>query len=105
MVEIKKENENRYIFILKAESGNTLLNSISFSNENEAKKVVHNLRTSTKKVFERKTNHKGEFLFNVKNKNGQLIGSSQLYGSEAGMENGIKNLQNRITSLSNLNQL
>jgi len=103
MVEIKKENGNEYIFSLKAESGITLLNSISFSNENEAKKVVRSLLTGTKKKIERKTNHKGEFLFNIKDKNGKLIGNSQLYGSEAGMENGIKNLQNRITSLSNLN--
>lgn len=105
MVEIKREKENGYIFTLKAESGTTLLNSIPFSDENKVKEVLRSLHSSTKKVFERKTNHTGEFLFNVKNNTGQLIGSSQLYSSEAGMENGIKNLQNRIISLSHQNQL
>lgn len=105
MVEIKKEKENEYVFTLKAESGTILLNSIPFSNKNKVREVLSSLHYSTKKVFERKTNHTGEFLFNVKNNNGQLIGSSQLYSSEAGMENGIKNLQNRIKSLSHQNQL
>lgn len=101
MIEIKKEKENEYIFIIKAESGTILLNSISFSDENKVKEVLRSLHSSTQKKIERKTNHTGEFLFYVKSKNGQLIGSSQLYSSEAGMENGIKNLQNRIISLSN----
>lgn len=105
MVEIKKEKENGYIFTLKAESGTTLLKSILFSDENKAAEVLRSLHSSTKKKFERKTNHTGEFLFNVKSKNGQLIGVSQLYSSEAGMENGIKNLQNRIISLSHQNHL
>lgn len=105
MIEIKKENENAYIFSLKAESGTTLLNSITFSNENKVKEVLRSLKSNTIKVFERKTDYTGKFLFNLKNTNGNIIGSSQLYSSEAGMENGIKNLQNRIISLSHQNQL
>ncbi|MGB5667196.1 MAG: YegP family protein, partial [Maribacter sp.] len=45
------------------------------------------------------------FLFSLKNNGGQIIGISELYSSEAGMENGIKNLKNRIASLASLGEL
>lgn len=107
MIEIIKEKETDYRFILKSESGCVLLNSVLLKNENEVSKMVKNLRAVEHKrnVFERKTNYKGEFVFNLKKINGELIGTSQLYGSEAGMENGIKNVKNRIQQLSNLGQL
>lgn len=34
------------------------------------------------------------FHFNLKAGNGQIIGSSQMYASEAGMENGIDSVKN-----------
>lgn len=107
MIEIRKGTSNDYSFCLKAESGNTLLNSIVYDNRETAKEVVNSLQAikRSRNTFERKTNHSGKFLFSLKNNNGELIGSSQLYQSEAGMENGIKNLINRINSLSDLNQL
>ncbi|MBU3024629.1 YegP family protein [Zobellia galactanivorans] len=49
--------------------------------------------------FERKTNHDGQFLFYLKDANGQILGHSLPYGSEAGMENGIKNLINSLNAL------
>lgn len=107
MIEISKGEKDDYTFTLKAESGNVLLNSVMFRNENEVRQIIQNLSViqQSRSVFERKTNHNGEFLFNLKNLNGELIGTSQSYGSEAGMENGIKNLKKRILDLSNLNQL
>lgn len=35
-----------------------------------------------------------KFHFNLKAGNGQIIGSSQMYASEAGMENGIDSVKN-----------
>lgn len=107
MIEIIREREKDYRFTLKSESGSVLLNSVIFKNENEVKKIVQSLRKIQQKrnVFERKTNHKGEFVFNLKKIDGELIGTSQSYGSEAGMENGIKNVKRRILHLSNSNQL
>ncbi len=107
MIEIYKKKEKTYEFVLKSESGTTLLNSISFTNKAKAQEAAQNLNGSkTPQIsIERKTNHTGEFLFSLKSKNGSLIGNSQLYQSEAGMENGIKNLINRINSLADLSQL
>lgn len=107
MIAIVVDKKDNYKFILKAEDGNVLLNSVSFSNESEVKKTVQSLTLLQQKrsVFERKTNHIGEFLFHMKNLNGKVIGTSEPFGSEAGMENGIKNLKKRIIHLSKLGQL
>ncbi|MFS4491582.1 YegP family protein [Maribacter sp. 2308TA10-17] len=101
MIEIHKKKEKTYEFILKTENGNTLLNSVGFANKSKAEEAVKNLKNLKTPLisFERKTNHNGEFLFSIKSKFGGLIGSSQPYQSEAGMENGIRNLRNRINSL------
>ena len=107
MIELTKENDSGYRFRITSESGHVLLKSILFIDENKAKNSARELPkiTSAQNVFERKTNHEGKFLFNLKNTNGELIGQSQLYSSEAGMENGIKNLKNRIATIDTLKEL
>ncbi len=107
MIDIIGDEKDNYKFTLKAEGGNVLLKSIGFRNENEVKELIQKLGTIQQKrsVFERKTNHNGEFLFQMKDLQGKLIGTSESYGSEAGMENGIKNLKKRIVVLSKQRQL
>ncbi|WP_297702556.1 YegP family protein [uncultured Eudoraea sp.] len=101
MIKINKQENNTYNFSLNTTTGNALLYSVGFSSKEEIKNVVSGLKLLDKQhyKFERKTDHNGNFLFNLKDKKGQLIGNSQLYGSEAGMENGIKNLKKRIAIL------
>ncbi len=107
MIEINKRGTGMFSFDLKTQGGHTLLKSVEFNDEQEAQSIVKSLNPISENGirFERKTNHDGMFLFNLKNSGGKLIGQSQLYNSEAGMENGIKNLENTITSLANLGEL
>ena len=107
MIKINKDDNNTYNFSLNTTSGNALLYSVGFSSEEEIKNVVSGLNAFDKQqyIFERKTDHYGNFLFNLKDKKGQLIGNSQLYGSEAGMENGIKNLKKSIATLNKSDDL
>ena len=107
MIEIKKRGAGKFSFNLNTQGGHTLLKSVEFTDEEEIKKTVKRLNPINKTSirFERKTNHDGMFLFNLKNSGGKMIGHSQLYNSEAGMENGIKNLKNRISSLAHLGEL
>lgn len=102
MIKINKEDNNIYNFSLNTTNGNALFYSVGFTSKEEIRNVVSSLDQLDKKhyIFERKTDHDGNFLFNLKNNKGQLIGNSQLYGSEAGMENGIKNLKKRIATLN-----
>jgi len=93
--------DSGYNFSIRAENGEALMSSVIFSKKEEAQTVIDGLAGTKKNsnIFERKTNHEGDFLFNVKNSNGKLIGRSQLYNSEAGMENGINNLKIILASL------
>ncbi len=43
--------------------------------------------------FECKTASNGKFFFNLKASNGQVIGSSQMYESQAGCDNGIESVK------------
>ncbi len=105
MIEVKKINDQSYRFFLKSKSGNTLLNSVDFVNEDEAMETVGKLTPLLREqgVFERRTDHSGKFLFSLKDTDGKLIGESGLYSSEAGMENGIKNLRKHLASISDTN--
>lgn len=98
MIEIKKTTRKGFEFLVKSESGKILLRSVPFKDEQTISKTVESLSKSNAviKRFERKTNFNGAFLFELKNEKGKTIGSSGLYSSEAGMENGIKNLTNRL---------
>jgi len=74
-----------------------LLRSIDFIDKNEINQTLSTLNKNQQIHFERKTNYKGKFQFSLKDSNGQLIGHSEPYSSEAGMENGIKNLKKSIS--------
>jgi uncharacterized protein YegP (UPF0339 family) len=43
--------------------------------------------------FEKKTASNGKFHFNLKSTNGQVVGSSQMYETEASCNNGIASVQ------------
>ncbi|MEK6154225.1 YegP family protein [Flavobacteriaceae bacterium 3-367] len=107
MIEIKKEKDNTYRFNLRTTGGKILLKSVHFPDKETIRKTVVGLSPmmESASVFERKTDHSGKFLFNLKDPNGKIIGSSQTYSSEAGMENGIKNLKIRIAALADANAL
>lgn len=102
MIEIKKNNENAYRFKVSTSSGNTILESIDFPYMEDIKNLVSELQgcINERNTIERKTDHSGKFLFHLKNKEGLLIGNSQRYSSEAGMENGIKNLKTYFDTIS-----
>lgn len=101
MIEIIQKGPGSFHFHLKTDDGNSLLRSIEFSSREEINGIVEQLHALMEDhmVFERQTNHQGKFLFLLKDVQGKPLGSSQLYSSEAGMENGIKNLRARMAKL------
>tara|TARA_R110000796_G_scaffold88850_7_gene192131 strand:+ start:6385 stop:6693 length:309 start_codon:yes stop_codon:yes gene_type:complete len=102
MIKFQFKEDGEYSFRLKSDKGHTLLKSVSFENKSALENIVSKLNIIVKDPtqYERKTNHNGEFLFILKDENGTIIGNSQCYNSEAGMENGIKNLKNTIDSIT-----
>lgn len=91
----QSEKNNKYYFNLKAGNGQVILSSQGYESmagaENGVKSVMTNAADDSK--FERKTAANGKFHFNLKAANGQIIGSSQMYASESGMENGIESVK------------
>lgn len=99
MIKINKKKDGKFEFKLKSTNGKTLLKSISFSSKEELDKTLKDfkdLKDTRTIFFERKTNTEGKFLLELKNQNGLTLGSSGLYTSEAGMENGILNISNSL---------
>lgn len=94
MFELKKKEESTYHFTLKAKNGQIILSSEIYKSKvaaiNGIKSVQKNASVDNR--YERKTAKDGHFFFNLKSFNGKIIGSSQMYSSESGMENGIKSV-------------
>lgn len=99
MIEVKKSKKNNYRFVVKSTSGKTLLKSISFSDKIEMENSlnsIQNVGIQKDSLFERKTNFDGKFLVELKSTEGNTIGKSGFYSSEAGMENGILNITKNL---------
>ncbi|WBU88893.1 YegP family protein [Cellulophaga omnivescoria] len=107
MIDIVKKEDNTFTFSLKTKNNVVLLHGNSFNTKEELNSAIKEIMPSINSlnVFERKTAYNGKFLFNLKTLNGKVIGKSQFYSSEAGMENGIKNLKNSFLSINNLQTL
>lgn len=98
MIKLQLNKGKKYSFKLKSDKGYTLLKSVGFKTKTELDNIVTNLNSILQETarFERKTNYNGDFIFSLKDRNGQIVGHSQNYSSEAGMENGIKNIKNTV---------
>lgn len=92
----QSEKNHKFYFNLKANNGQIILSSQGYGSKNGAEKgirsVMENANDDSK--YERKTASNGKFHFNLKAANGQIVGNSQMYSSEAGMENGIESVKN-----------
>ena len=93
---ITKINNNEYQLNLKAVNGQVILTSQGYASkpscENGIDSVKKNSRDNSN--FERNKAKDERWYFNLKATNGQIIGTSQMYESENGMENGIESVQN-----------
>ncbi|NNE95426.1 MAG: YegP family protein [Acidimicrobiales bacterium] len=93
--EIKAGARKSFRFNLKAGNGQVILTSESY----KTKKACENGVASVKKncsndnCFDRKIAKNNKPYFNLKSTNGQVIGKSQMYASNASMENGIASVK------------
>ena len=90
MFELKKSGE-KFHFVLKAGNGQVILSSQMYASKASAKNGIESVKKNCgdDKCFERKTAKNGKFHFNILSTNGQIVGSSQMYASQSGMNNGI----------------
>ncbi|TRZ45362.1 YegP family protein [Robertkochia solimangrovi] len=96
MFELFKSDKNdKFYFNLKANNGQVILASQAYESKAGASNGINSVKENCAEdgKFERKTASNGKFHFNLKSGNGQIVGTSQMYASEAGMENGIESVK------------
>ena len=84
-----KAGETR--FRLKAGNGQTILASEGYKKKASCMNGIESVRknAASETRFEKKKSKNGKWMFNLKATNGQVIGTSEMYESEASCDNGI----------------
>ena len=98
--ELKKTDGGKFHFTLNAGNHEVILSSQLYAEKESAENGIESVRTNGTHDarYERKLSAKGEPYFSLKAANGQLIGSSEMYGSEASRDNGVRSVMNNCPS-------
>lgn len=88
--------KNEYRFRLVASNGQTILSSEGYSAKAGCMNGIESVRKNAEnpQAFEKSVTANGQFRFNLKAPNGQIIGTSQNYKTEDGRDNGIQSVMN-----------
>ena len=98
--EIKNTGTGKFHFSLKAGNHESILASQMYTDKPSAEDGIASARENGTHDarFERKLSAVGEPYFNLKASNGQIIGTSEMYESEAARDNGIKSVAKHCQS-------
>ena len=98
--EISKSSDDQFRFVLKAGNAETILTSQLYSTMTAAEGGIRSVQTNSShdENFERKTATNDKAYFNLKAANHQVIGTSQMYASEASRETGINSVKTNGSS-------
>ncbi|HGH3371422.1 TPA: YegP family protein [Kluyvera cryocrescens] len=93
--ELSKSSNDQFRFVLKAGNGEVILTSELYNTRASAENGIASVRTNSPldERYEKKTATNGKFHFNLKAGNHQVIGTSQLYASEASRDKGIASVK------------
>ena len=93
--EITTRKNGEFQFNLKAGNGQVILTSEGYATKAACLNGVESVRKNAPddSRFERKTSTNGKAFFNLKASNGQIIGSSEMYETEASRDNGIESVK------------
>lgn len=99
---ITKRKNGEFQFNLNAGNGQTILTSEGYAAKSSCENGIESVRKNSQddSKFEKKTSSNGKPFFNLKATNGQIIGSSEMYESEAARDNGIASVQKNAPDAS-----
>jgi uncharacterized protein YegP (UPF0339 family) len=99
--ELKTTEGGKTHFTLHAGNHEIILCSQLYAEKSSAENGIDSTRTygTHEARFERKLSAKGEPYFLLKAPNGQIIGTSEMYGSEASRDNGIRSVVTNCASI------
>lgn len=93
--EIKKSSNGKFHFNLKAGNGQIILSSEMYETRGACENGIESVKKNAPDAsrFEKRTSTKGDPFFVLKAANGQEIGRSEMYSSDAACDNGIESVQ------------
>ena len=93
--EVYQDSRSEFRFRLKANNGQSILASEGYSAKSGCINGIESVRTNSQddSKYDRKKSSNGKHYFNLKASNGQIIGTSEMYESSSGMENGIASVK------------
>lgn len=99
---ISKRTNGEFQFNLKADNGQVILTSEGYSSKAGCENGISSVKTNSQddSKFDRKTSSNGKPYFNLKASNGQIIGTSEMYESTSGRDNGIASVKSNAPSAS-----
>ncbi len=92
--ELKKSKDNQFYFSLLANNGQSILKSEMYKTKAACLNGIESVKKNANepKRFEKKVAKNGKFHFSIKARNGQIIGTSELYDAQAGCDNGVESV-------------
>ena len=92
---IKTQKDGQFYFNLVAGNGQTILKSEAYTTKPACLNGINSVKSNAADDgrYDRKVSTNGKPYFNLKAGNGQVIGTSELYESEAVRENGIESVK------------
>lgn len=92
---VTKSANGEYRFKLNAGNGETILTSEGYTTRAACDNGIDSVKTNAPNDarYEKLTAKDGRDYFNLKAGNGQVIGTSQMYSSAAGRDNGIESVK------------
>lgn len=93
--EIKKDRAGEFRFNLTAANGQVILKSEGYTKKDACKNGIESVRENSPldERYERKKTSNDGYMFNLRAANNQVIGTSEVYTSEAARDNGIESVK------------
>lgn len=93
--EITKNAKGQYSFVLKSANDQVVLRSEQYESKDSAKGGIASVQKNapSDERYDQKTASDGRFYFNLKSGNNQVVGTSQMYASEATRKTGMDSVK------------
>lgn len=97
-----KQTNSGYRFNLKADNGQIILTSETYASKAGCLNGVDSVKSNARydSNYDRRTSSNNKYYFNLKASNGQVIGTSEMYETTSGRENGIDSVKSNAPGAS-----
>ncbi|HWV74880.1 MAG TPA: YegP family protein [Pseudosphingobacterium sp.] len=92
---VKTAKNGQFYFNLKADNGQVILSSEQYTTKSACTNGISSVKENSKvdERYDSKQSSNGKYFFNLKARNGQIIGTSEMYESISGRDNGISSVK------------